>query len=306
MIRWSFLILVFSLLLIACNKEEVFNPNKKIQYVLLQGTSSMDTSMAFIYENGSISEILYKQLGKDFSISLNKNGTIDKITSNVNDEYILLTYDGTYLNNMEFYQGNQLTKKIQVGRKDKNNKINRLSYYLMENKQSKSVFDNVFFPSSDQLIVTKENLHKSTSTLVMVRNITYENDNISREKVIDYDGQDSTIRYSASFTYDDKKNPFYGLAYPIMDLSGYSKNNILTAYYTYDNGYERYDRAYFSQKHDYEYKNKYPSSHNMVEYGTYSDKVSIYDENTQTYHDSICVRYEGITDKVVEYFYYCK
>lgn len=296
-IQYYLLIGLVLFLMFSCQKSEVFNPKKKIQFVEKQNDSEIVLTDEFVYNDKKQLQSILHLLDKDtISFIFNKDKTISTIFLSKENERVELTYNKSLLTNIKCFENNELKLEILVERKEKTNKIRKLSFYLAK---SDSKLTSVFVPKTFQ----KLKVHKSNKELTAYQYITYEKDNITTVRTYLAQGKDSTLYYTATYKYDDKVNPFYGLPYPIVDLLGYSKNNISSIHYYYDNGYDEYDRALITQKFDYKYNKSYPIKCTMTEMSTFSDKTG-YQKDNDVYNYQ--VRYSGVTASETEYYTYLK
>lgn len=300
--RLFFYFVIILLLSVSCRKEEVFNPSRKIQTIQMQMPTQMQQIAQFEYDKNTLVALQWaepEQDAKHYELEYNKDKTIAVIYDQLSKERAELTYEKKLLKEIKFYVDNQLTSMIKVGRKK--DKINQLDYINVGSEVS--ALCNIIYPEQMQLHGVKV---RKDNNLYMRQYITYEGDNVSRMRTYMFDNaQDSTLLCSYSYTYDIYSNPLCGLPLPLFSVKGYSKNNVATVQIIYDNGYENFDRALISQRHDYTYKKRYPISHQMIENITLSDVVQMYDNVTHVYYDTVIVRRSGVNAQAYHVYEYC-
>ncbi len=291
----------------ACQKEEVFNPRRRITSISTQTNTDIQLTSTYVYNGKLLAGMtLYPVDNSEktyYTFEYNKDKTMSKIYNTATGEHAELTYHKALLQQIDVYNSqNRIVSYIRLSHKEK--KINRITYYSSNaGINAKADMSAVIFPGGYELM-RKACTRKDNMPQYMKQYITYNGDNVSRVRTYMYDvSGDSVLWCSGSYTYDELHNPFYGLPLPIMDMQGYSKNNVVMEYEVYENGYSGgYDRAYVSRSHSYVSEKSFPIKHSMTENSTLSDVKSVYDDRTGTYKDTVIVRRSGVSD--MQYYLY--
>lgn len=299
--RFIFYLTVILVLSASCRKEEIFNPSRKIEYIKVQMPSQMQQWAFFKYDKNtlvalSVTDPKAETGPHEYMFEYNRDKQIIVISDLLSNERAELTYEDKLLKEVKFYVDNQLSSTIEVSHKK--DKICKLDYISVSSHASSLC--NIICPEQKNTQGLKT---RKDNRLYMRQYITYNGDNVSRMRTYLFNSsKDSSLLCSYSYTYDNSRNPFYGLPLPLFDVKGYSKNNVATTQISYDNGYENYDRALISQRNTYTCKKQYPIDHQMIQYITVSDVEQIYNQEKQTYYDTIIIRYSGVDAQ--EYYVY--
>jgi len=274
---WSITLIIVMGLLFSCNKKEIFNPNKYLETESLQeGAAALEIAKRFTYsDKNQLVTVWLKKDNTTLTFEYNKDKTIKKIMENNADSYALLSYDNKLITNIQYYKNNQLVQESIFSRKEKKNTINKIEHYVYDGftPETKGVLFALLFPEAKNMPESLQKMHKSgEKSLYCVQNITYEGENIFRVR-LDY----GDVLYStATYTYDEQKNPYYGLPYAFTDLTGYSKNNVKYARIALENSREK---VMITLDNTYSYEKKYPTYKSVVESKTYA---IAFDSNTPT------------------------
>lgn len=306
--RSIFTCVVLLIVMAACHKDEVFNPHRRIITISTQTNTDIQPTTNFLYNKNTLTGMRIMPIGVagsiDYTFDYNKDNTMSKIYNISTGERAELSYDHALLQRVDVYNSsNNRVSYMEVSHKGK--KITSVTYYSCE-VSGESAMSALLFPTGYELM-HKLMVRKDNIPPYMKQYITYDGDNVSRMRAYAYrQNGDSVLMCSYSYTYDQYNNPFYGLPLPVMDINGYSKNNVLSEQEVYDNGYDIYSKAYISRQHSYECNKKYPIKHSMTENATFSDVKSVYDDNTGTYKDTVIVRRSGVNDKQYHLYDYAK
>ena len=266
-------IAVLSLILFSCNKKEIFSPDRYIETESIQlGAADMEIYKRFTYSNKKqLTSVWLKNGNATLTFEYNKDKTIKKITSTEDKGvfYALLFYENKLVKRIEYYENNQLARESIFSRKAKKNTINKIESYVYDGFADKNegALSDLLFEDAKKMPKSMRKMHKSgEKSLYAVQDITYENDNISRVR-LSYANQGNVSVFSTtSYTYDDKKNPFYGLPYAFLNLTGYSKNNEKYTRTSYENDEFK---TMITIDNSYSYEKKYPTHKTVVESNTY-------------------------------------
>ncbi|MCR4813022.1 MAG: hypothetical protein K5867_10575 [Bacteroidales bacterium] len=283
---------------VSCTKEGVYNPKEKIadihQSVLYTTTSSYagtnvtetDTTPKHMTEKwdwdgkllSSISYYSYNRTTKESEFSYKLSMTYDgkKLTkvAESNETYTVYSYDGSLINKMEeFYEG-KLVRTYDITHDGK--KIVKIVVTHVDEEgltKSAEYALGMLLPSSRALDILRRSSKDGASN---TQTIDLTNDGGNVTKMVMTFGNET---YTAEFTFDKKKNPFYG-CYANMGDGGVSflnENNVLTEKTTWaQNGSADESET---TTYTYEYDGKYPVS---VSYSNTSSQGEYY-TSTRTY-----------------------
>ena len=261
------------LLLFSCKKKEIFSPNRYIETETFQsGTSTSEVIKRFIYsQDNQLTSMWLKEENTTLTFEYNKDKTIKKITSSENNgaNYALLSYADKRLTEIQYYENNQLARESLFSRKEKKNTINKIENYVHDgfSSETKSVLAEMLFADAKNMPQSARKSQKSGGKqLYSVLNVTYEGDNIQRVR-LSYIIDDKEVLYSTyTYSYDEMKNPYYGLPYALFELTGYSKNNVKSVHFPIENDPLK---TMFTISNTYSYEKKYPVDKSVVEMKTY-------------------------------------
>ena len=292
----TFLIATAALLLLgitSCNKDQdgVYNPKKKISkiycsYDYQDGDESSISAPRYMSEqwewNGK--QLLSRTLfDTDGSIDGKYTYTYeDKRLSRIDytnmspaaaSSYTTFSYDGKELIQADFYYDGRLESTARFTHTD--GKITAIDFSgeLKGAIHNSNAMLNMIMPMEIQMsnAYRRLNAKKAMKSDKCRIEMTWTGKNISQ---MTSNAEGETLTYA--FTYDDKKNPYYGMGVEWIsalvepeisepELSVYDKNNVLTA--TYTSGLFRETATY-----TYTYKDDYPATCSIKD--TYSDFVS--------------------------------
>jgi hypothetical protein len=249
--------LLVSILVIlsSCNKEEIFSPDRYIETENIQLGSYMVLNKEFIYSKKQLASVNFKN-GSQLTFEYNSDKTVKRIVSSEkNNTYAVLSYKDKKVSLIQYYEEGNLARENVFSRKDKG-VINQIESYVYDGFAAESSLSAMLFSETKSMPETIRKAHKSGGkSLYAVQNITYEKDNIFRVR-LSYAQNDNVSLYSTtSYTYDSKKNPYYGLPYAFLQLTGYSKNNVIFSRMYKEN--DKY-KSMVTTENTYTYEKKYP------------------------------------------------
>ena len=261
--HYFIIVWVLICILHSCNKQEIFNPSR---YILAESKLENSGSKIIKQFNYSDKELISVDLVQEkinLKFEYNKDKTVKKITSS-DASYALFEYDKKHITQIQYYEGGKLTHENKFYRKEKKNTINKIETYTYDGFSSEGILLKMLFPESKSVPEAFRKMHKSTDgSLYAVRNVTYEGDNIQRVRLY-YIANNERVEYSTTtYSYDDKKNPYYGLPYAFLDLTGYNKNNAVTEIISYENHAQNI--LLFTIRKEYAYEHKYPTTCSITE-----------------------------------------
>ena len=261
------------LLLFSCKKKEIFSPDKYIETESFQsGTSDPEVIKRFAYsQDNQLTSMWLKEGNTTLTFEYNKDKTISKIISSENKgaTYALLSYKDKLVAEIQYYENNQLALESLFYRKDKKNTINKIENYVYGNfsPEKKSVLADLLFAEGKNMPELKRKSHKSGGkSLYSVLNITYEGDNIYRVRLSYVVDGEASLYSASTYTYDGMKNPYYGLPYVLLELTGYSKNNVTHVTTPIENDPLK---TLYSIENSYSYEKKYPVYKSVIETVSY-------------------------------------
>ena len=249
----------------SCEKDGVYNPKKKIDRIYYSFSSSEDSWMntgkhvkeIWKWDKNLLKSITYCDENGEPMYTENyayEKKRLSEITWGKNGKYTLI-YDKKHLARIEYYSGNTLEETMVFSYDGKH-----LSEIKITNFDSKSVsapmpaaIFRFFLPNFDEQCATqllnRINTAKKTKSNESYT-IKFEWDGKNIAKTIEDWGSN---KYTNSYSYDNKKNPFKGL----LDFDEftytevYSANNVVKEITTYENEIDEYTYVYT-------YDGKYP------------------------------------------------
>ncbi|MDR1181264.1 MAG: hypothetical protein LBL13_04745 [Bacteroidales bacterium] len=264
-----YMTIITALLFCACNKREIFSPNRYIETEKLQtGASSLELVKQFTYaKKNQLTSVWLKDNNTTLTFEYNKDKTVKQINSSEmnNTCYAQLFYENKLVTHIHYYENNLLVRESVFSRKGKKNTINKIENYVYNGFSSKEAgtLSLLLFPETKNMPETVLKQHKNgEKELYAVLDVTYENDNISRVRLFYMANGVSTLHSTTTYTYDNKQNPYYGLPYAFMQLTGYNKNNEVYARTSYEN--DRY-KTMITIESTYLYEKKYPTDKSVTE-----------------------------------------
>ncbi len=275
------MVLAVACMFAACTKEGVYTPKEKISKVY---ESSSTTYSGGDYSN---TETTAKHMTESWTwdgklissiTTYDNDGGIDGLTTFTYDGKQLteikqgtnvskLTYDGSKLQKIESYNGNELQSTITVIHDGK--KIVQLEFESYDNdkKDAKAI---AFMQTIMKVVMpvytekTSE-MFKSVATKGTEKytmDIVWDGKNVSKVTMTTNEGT-AVINY----TYDEMNNPYQGFVFALADPSEYgSKNNVVseTSTITYDG-----ETTSSTTKYTYEYDGKWPTQQTSTSTSTY-------------------------------------
>lgn len=258
----------------SCKKDGVYNPKKKIKYIFFEssGNSGKELEQTWTWDKNKLSKIdygagLYFRFnydGKRVSEIINSNGgtttfsydgskydkIVNKYISIYDEDWYTYTYTSTTIYQFE-YDGNKAEKvtitnnwesKMEFDYKGgASKKINKKEIDPMQFILPEHTCKNIAKIQAKQRKNTKSDSGSDTYTI----SYTWKGNNIEKE-VWEYLEDGAIFTETHTLTYDNKKNPFYGLfTENESNLMGFSKNNpTKITYIDSDNDYEAIDLNY--------------------------------------------------------------
>ena len=253
LVKISILLLIGIFCLSSCQKDGVFNPKKKISKISIQiegekeivvtevWTWDKDKLMGngyakFEYDGEQLSKIVLNPY--TYTKCIYKGNKLDKM-----ETYSTYgSYNTLVSANIFEYKGSKMSKII-VEDYSPNNKstevktINPLQFVLPQ-QLSEGIMEHIQMEKDE----------KGTSSYTI--SLTWNKDNIEK-MVTEKKSNGTLITQTKAYTYDNKKNPFYGLLYPNPTSS---KNNVIKETSTSSEGKTQYTESVYS----YTYKDNYP------------------------------------------------
>lgn len=288
------MVLAVACMFAACTKEGVYNPKEKI--------SKVYQSESTTYSGGGYSETesTPKHMTQSWAwdgklvsniTDYNEDGSIDEFTTFTYDGKQLteikqganvskLTYDGSKLQKIESYNGNELQTTITVTHDGK--KIVKLEFESYDNdkKDAKAIA----FMQTIMKVVVPVYTEKTSEMLKTVAtkgsekytmDIVWDGKNVSKVTMTTNEGT-AVINY----TYDKMNNPYQGFVFALADPAEYgSKNNVVSETSTIS-----YDGETISStvKYTYEYDGKWPTKQTSTTTSTYEFFGTTYSASSTT------------------------
>ncbi len=266
------MVLAVACLFAACTKEGVYTPKEKISKVYESSSttisggdySSTDNTPkhmteSWVWDGKLISSIT--EYDNDGGIEGLTTFTYDgkQLTEIKQGTYVSkLTYDGSKLQKIESYDGDELTSTTTVTHDGK--KIVKLEIEGSDNGE-KDAKAFAFMQTLMKVVmpVYTENTTKVLSTVATKGSSKYTIDlewdgkNVSKVTMV-YGDETATLTY----TYDEMNNPYQGFIYAISDPAEFgSKNNVVSETVTavYDG-----EPTSYTSNYTYEYDGKWPTT----------------------------------------------
>ncbi|MDD3280501.1 MAG: hypothetical protein PHC83_02905 [Bacteroidales bacterium] len=275
-------VLILSVVLItSCDKEGMYKPGQKISKIYYQYSAEGETSGKMIdqiwtWEGGKLVKINYIQEGESAVMEYDGNQLIGVIGEYYYMSFVYKTSllgGKKELEKMEYYDGGELA--FTANFTYDGNKITKISIvaeydeYDYDYASEKTIKNSNSFARIMRLFLSEpivkritENIQKSKA-VIQTYDLTYDGNNIIS---IIYNTGESF--YNLSYTYDDKKNPFYDALFvsgdnPVLALS---ENNIQSEAVS-SSGYSSI------QNYTYVYEGNWPTQQTYIyedEYYTYT------------------------------------
>lgn len=263
-------ILITLITISGCQKEDIYNPDEKIQSIYDYSYSAKSPYVSFIYEEEKISKAVFIG-GMVFEFEYNEDDQVSAIYAYYSNNpcgYVIMSYFDKKLSKVDYYDSpNHIFQKDTFYRHH-GEIYGYKSYIAVANlknyesyTQNSRLFQSLMHVQNPKSVKSLKVDAKSEFVLSSQTNVTYTKSNITSFETV-YQNGFTTI---FNFTYDSEKNPLYGLPFALIDhttfpsapLSSYCKNNFTSTsyceYYTTPGEYttEIYELVY--------QKNGYPS-----------------------------------------------
>lgn len=257
-------------LAIGCEKEGVYNPDKKIKRVFIQVENGEKyLSQEWTWEKNLLKKIQYHSL---FHNSWEENyfyekSRLVKVEQNNGNSW-KITYNGNAYEKVEFFeaQGTKLLSAEFTYEKKKVSKVllTFFSYdvYYLTKMLDGGFMSNLFSKEILKSIDKSSTKSKSKSnSFTYTITFTYDKNNI-RERIFEYSEEDYTMKTTFKFEkYDNMSNPFYRF---YSQFGGeeyvFSKNNPLEIFVEFSETEDDYsDSERYTITYDYTYNDKFPT-----------------------------------------------
>jgi len=281
------LIVALCFLAIGCEKEGVYNPDKKIKRVFLQEENGEKyLSQEWSWEKNLLKKIqyhspYYHSWEENYFYKKNR---LEKVEQNNGNNW-KITYKGNAYEKVEFFevQGTKLLSAEFTYEKKRVSKVLLTFYSYDVNYLTKmlnggfmaNLFPREILKSIDNSITKSKS--KSDSFIYTIT-FTYDKNNI-KERVIEYSEEGYTMKTSHKFEkYDNKSNPLYRFysQFGVTDFV-FSKNNpleITVEFSEIEDGYSDTER--YTITFDYLYNDKFPTVVKYIEDG-YPIDITFYE-----------------------------
>lgn len=299
----------------ACKKDGKYNPKEKIANVYEEelfisssnygGQTYSDTNQTpkrlterWTWDGKKLTQIVYVYYTQEWNGTSYTETPVEETVkftydgdqlseANDGDERIVFTYDGKKLQKAEVYEDNQTTPYETLvfdydGKKI--SKITATATYTSSFDKSQPALGRMerlllsnmlpdMKPVEKVFAKARKSGAKETSTGTI--EFTWDGDNVSKMVV-----KEGSYTTSATYTYDDKKNPYQGFLYVIPDMmedgpTFTNENNVVKAVYQYS----AFDEGSSETNYTYTYDGKWPTSRTAVNSNTYDD-YSYYERTT--------------------------
>jgi hypothetical protein len=266
-----FLLLLLAISIFSCQHEDIYNQNEKLLSIIDYEISEKTPYVSFIYDQDKISKAVFHDQSK-FQFEYNDDDQVTIIYGfygNQSYGHVSMSYIDKKLCKVEYY--NNLSQLFQMDTFYRlNGTIYAFKSYLTStlsksfdaNIKNSNLFKTYLYHLDSKNVQSIIEKSKAGLVLVSYTNVTYTKGNITQLETV-YQNGFTTL---STFTYDDEKNPFYGLPFALMDylnfpsspLTSYCKNNFKTSTYCEHYGTPgtaaeiSYDLVYL--KNDYPYQ----------------------------------------------------
>ena len=264
-------IVIFSLFsLNRCQKEDVYNPKKRIISIYDYKQSMKTPYVSFIYDEDETIEKAIFFDNSTFKFEYNEDQQVLKISGYANNlpyGYVMMEYIDKKLSKTCYYNNPGTLFQMDTFYRQNGTIYGYKSFVANTPGKSEQtdnsvsrLFQTYMHPHSSKNVERILSQAKSGMVQVSHTNVAYSGKNISQMETVYNNG--FTTFYK--FTYDDMKNPLFGLPFALVEflsipsspLASYSKNNFITSSYsehygtpTSDVSLVNYDIVY--QKNDY-------------------------------------------------------
>jgi len=254
--------------LFGCQHEDVYNPKEKILSIMDYQYSSKTPYISFIYDQEKISKAVFYDQSK-FQFEYNEDDQVTVIygfTGNQSYGHVNMTYIDKKLSKVEYFDNSNRLFQMDAFLRHRGDIYAYKTYMtgLIKNGKNDLFLSSQLYRTymnQHNMAVAQKLIEKSKADLIFLSytNVKYNNENIEELETV-YQNGFTTL---SQFTYDDQKNPLYGLPFALVDylkfpsspLTSYCKNNFKSS--TYAEYYNTpatgttttYDLVY--QKNDY-------------------------------------------------------
>jgi hypothetical protein len=286
-------IICFAVFFIACQKEGVYTPSKKIDKITchyiggnIDYVGETTVTQQWVWnKNGTVKEIKTDNgvIYKFTYIKKNRLVRVDIIQS-LGQCYYEYIYEGETLKETRMYRNESTWEQAQIYTfTHTGKKITGIDYemsskdYTSSSEMVVGMFspmqcvlpeDVVGFMEKEQKEMAKKCAAKGMTTVKVHCDLTWSGGNVTK---LEWDvsgesfGYEEPIHVIANYTYDHKKNPFrnfllgdtYDYVFNAFQTGCFAnKNNVVKMEVTYDNP----NISSFSNEFEYDYKGSYPVS----------------------------------------------
>lgn len=265
------IIAIFSLLILfKCQKEDVYNPKKRLISIFDYNQNTKTPYVSFIYDEDELIEKAIFFDNSSFKFEYNEDNQVSKIAGYANNlpyGYVLMEYLDKKLSKVSYYNNPGLLFQMDTFYRQNGNIYGFKSFISNINGKCIDIqpVENKLFQTylhSHSTKTIEKILSQTKSGLVQVShtNVAYKDNNITQIETVYNNGFTTVYK----FTYDNMKNPLFGLPFALVEyfslpsspLASYSKNNFVTSSYsehfgdpTTSESIISYDLVY--QKNDY-------------------------------------------------------
>lgn len=261
-------ILISLLTMTNCQKEDVYNPKKKLLSIFDYQQSIKTPFVSFIYnEDENIGKAVFYD-NSSFHFQYNEDNQVVKIlgySNNLPYGYVIMEYLEKKLSKCSYYNNASIIFQMDTFYRHNGEIYGFKSYITSTGKNMLDDQINSRLFQSYMHAHASKNVHKILSqekggmAFVSYTNVTYTDKNITQLETVYKNG--FTTLYK--FAYDTKDNPLYGLPFALVDylkfpsspLISYCKNNFNYSSYTEHYGVPGtaseiyYDIVYINKKY---------------------------------------------------------
>lgn len=220
--------------------DEIYNPKCKISKIWYYSNSDWDNpDVRFVYGKKGVVDSVVLATEETFRFEYNKDKTVSRIVNEQSKytEDIEITYTDRLVDKMVYSVDGVVRKEITFTRDEETTRITEIKevydkeFYESMQYQSKSKLYNAFLGDADAAHEWIQRVPTKDLTVHCTKKVEYDPgekekyENIA--KVVEfYPNLNQEITHV--YKYDTETyNPYYGLQYAYMDLSGYYVNNVL-------------------------------------------------------------------------------
>ncbi len=239
------IVLISSLIFFSCQKEDVYNPKKRLLSIFDYQQSVKTPFVSFIYNKDEKIEKAVFFDNSSFHFEYNEDLQVTKIlgfSNNLPYGFVTMEYIDKKLSKCSYFNNSNVIFQMDTFYRQDGMIYGYKSYIAPLGKEMLTDQINSRLFQSYMHAHAYKNIHKiledikSGMALVSHTNVTYKDKNITQLETVYNNG--FTTLYK--FNYDDKENPLYGLPYALIDylkfpsspLTSYCKNNFIFSSYT--------------------------------------------------------------------------